>query len=89
MKLLQSSGARRRASLALVTMMFLGSWVALLVRLMRYWHDIPQEAHYWAIMFALLYPSPWVALVIENRSKLQMAVLTYLAFFAAMKFVFP
>ncbi|MGA9556411.1 MAG: hypothetical protein WBR11_06125 [Terriglobales bacterium] len=69
--------------------MFLASWVALLVRLTRYWHDIPHEAHHWAIMFALLYPWPWLVLVMENRSKLQMAVLTYFAFFAAMKFVFP
>ena len=89
MKLWGSGETRQRIGLALVTVMFLASWVALLVRLMRDWHNIPQEAHHWAIMFAVLYPWPWMTLVLENRSKLQMAVLTYFAFFAAMKFVFP
>jgi hypothetical protein len=55
--------------------MFVASWVGLLGRLMRYWYEIPHEAHYWAVMFAVLYPWPWLMLVLENRSKLQMAVL--------------
>ncbi len=89
MKLLSSSEGRQRAVFVLITVMFLSSWVALLARLIRYWHEIPYQAHEWAVIFAVLYPAPWVLLVAKNRTKLQMALLTYFAFFAAMKFVFP
>ena len=89
MKLFPSSETSRRATLVLVSIMFLVTWTALLVRLGRYWERIPAEAHYWAVMFALLYPWPWLVLVRKNGTKVQMAALAYLAFFVAMKFVFP
>ena len=54
MKLWPSIDVRRRTTLALVTVMFLASWVALLVRLTRYWHDIPHEAHHWAVVCVAL-----------------------------------
>jgi len=89
MKFLQSAEKRERLILALTTVFALGSWVLLLAKVASYWHEIPHQAHDGAVMFALLYPIPWLALVLKNRTKLQMAVITYFALFAAMKFIFP
>ena len=89
MKFLQSAENRQRITVALTTLFALGTWALLLADLTRYWHEIPHRAHYAAIMFCLLYPFPWLALVLRGRSKLQMAIIAYLALFAAMKFIFP
>jgi hypothetical protein len=89
MNLPKSPQARQRTLVALATLMFLLSWTVLLARVIHYWQEIPSQAHYWAVMFAALYPCPWLALVSKNRTKVQMAILTYFALFAAMKFIFP
>ena len=89
MRFLKSAENRRRITVALTTLLALGSWALLLVNLGRYWHQIPHRAHYGGVIFCLLYPFPWLALMLKDRSKLQMAVITYLALFAAVKFIFP
>jgi hypothetical protein len=89
MRFLQPAENRHRITVTLTTLFALGSWALLLADLTRYWHEIPHRAHYGAIMFCVLYPFPWLTLVLRDRSKLQMAIITYLALFAAMKFIFP
>jgi len=72
-----------------VTLMFVISWSTLIARLFRHWQDMPNSAHYWAFMFALLYPASWLLLLSEKPGKKEMALLTYFALFAAMKSMFP
>jgi hypothetical protein len=80
---------------AILTIMFVVQWTGLILRLNRYWPQLPHDAQQWAVSFAVLYPLPWLVILLDrgyktlDRALGLMAVLTYLAFFAAMKMKFP
>ena len=84
MGLLSPREGRQRLTLVFLTLIFVADWANLLVKLVQHWEEIPGQSHYWAIMFAVLYPLPWLAVVLEKGTKLQIALIAYFAFFAAM-----
>ena len=89
MRLWPSGETRQRILYALVTAEFLIGWLWLGLNLTRYWSELPHESHRSALVFAFVYPFPWLALLIKNRSKLQMALVVYAAFVVAMNIIFP
>jgi hypothetical protein len=78
-----------RGLLAGLTLLFVAGWVDFLARLHYAWPDLPHVERDWAISFAITYPLPWLLLLFKPSNKYLIALIAYLAFFAAMKLKFP
>ncbi len=56
-------------------------WLGLVIRLVRYWHAMPSDAHFWGIAVVVMFPALWRDLLREKNSFLSLitATLTFLA----------
>ncbi|MFZ0275877.1 MAG: hypothetical protein WA254_04610 [Candidatus Sulfotelmatobacter sp.] len=80
---MQLPAKNERSFFIVLTGMFLIGWTSFLVSTLRHWHEI--SSPYTAVCFAVVYPLPWVMLLMENRNKLQMALVAYVVLFLAVK----
>ena len=79
---------QKQTSFLLVTILFIVTWADLILRTAGRWSYLSEAGKHWAVLFAMLYPLPWLILLWERRDKMQMAVIVYIAFFVAMKLSF-
>ena len=95
MHMVVASGPRwlRHALFASLTIVFLLDWVNLLLKLTRYWRDIPIASHYWSVWFAICYPVPWLFLLPRWRERgldnMLIVLFAYIGFAAAVQMRFP
>jgi hypothetical protein len=67
---------------------FLIFWIALDVRLIRHWHTMARESHFWASSLAFTFPILWGCLLREKTSLTSLAI-TNVILWAAMRAAFP
>jgi len=65
-----------KASYLIVTLVFVGSWVQLLVWGYHYWSHLLPHTRTFFVGMALLYPIPWVHMTIDRKVKAIVLVLS-------------